>query len=465
MRTDTCLAELATAIQDGQLSALSATQNCLDRIAQRDGRLRAFIAVDGQDALQEADLRDQAQRAGQPCGPLHGVPLAMKDLFARAGKPTTAGSKVYPQPATADATVITRLRRAGAVLLGTLNLDEFAAGGTGMNLHFGRCCNPWDVQRITGGSSSGSAVAVASGMVPATLGSDTGGSVRVPAAYCGVTAIKPSYARVSLDGVFPRAPPFDTISPIGRSVQDCETLLAVIGTSSTGRSDRALAPAALDNALALAATLRLGVAVSQFAAGADEGVIGCLDEAANVLARSVAAQRTVHLPDIDLITGLHQAVVKSEGARIHREVLRTRAADISLAARGAIEAGLFLDPALARQALSIRASVLEHFLAQAFAEADVLLLPVTMSVAPRAQDVSQGTASDIVALFAQSGRACRFVNYLGLPALSLPCGFRDGMPVGLQLVGRPNREDQLFALGRAYQQMTTFHLRQAPVVG
>lgn len=207
--------------------------------------------------------------------------------------------------------------------------------------------------------------------------------------------------------------------PLVRSVQDCETLLAVIGTSSTGRGDRALAPAAQDNPLALAATLRLGVAVSQFAAGADEGVIGCLEKAANVFARGVAAQRMVHPPDFDVTTGLHQAVVKAEGARIHREVLRTRATDISLPARGAIEAGLLLDPALARQALSIRASVLENFLAQAFAEADVLLLPVTMKVAPRARNVSQGTASDSAAIFAQSGRACRFVNYLGLPALCL----------------------------------------------
>ena len=159
------------------------------------------------------------------------------------------------------------------------------------------------------------------------------------------------------------------------------------------------------------------------------------------------------------MTGLHQVVVKSEGARIHREVLRTRADDISLAARGAIETGLFLDPSLVSRALGVRAAILEHVLATAFADADVLLLPVTMSVAPRAQDVSQASASDILAFFAQSGRACRFVNYLGLPALSLPCGFVDGLPVGLQLVGRPNRELELFALGRAYQQMTDFHLR------
>jgi len=335
-------------------------------------------------------------------------------------------------------------------------MDEFAAGGTGMNPHFGRSCNPWDLERITGGSSSGSAVAVAAGLVPVTLGSDTGGSARVPAAYCGVTAIKPSFGLVSLDGVFPRAPPFDSISPMGHSVEDCQTLLSVIAGGRVG--GQPVLPD-IDNALAQASSLRIGIALEQFADAMDAAVMDNLENAVHALGRAASGLRKVQLPDLDLMTGLHQVVVKSEGARIHREVLRTRAGDISLAARGAIETGLFLDPNLASRALGVRTAILEHVLATAFADADVLLLPVTMSVAPRAQDVSQASASDILAFFAQSGRACRFVNYLGLPALSLPCGFVDGLPVGLQLVGRPNRELELFALGRAYQEMTDFHLR------
>lgn len=451
------LSQLTAALRNGQLSAVQASTQCLQRIALHDGALHAFIAVEREAALREAEQLDTAAQAGQPMGPLHGVPLAVKDLFQRSGKTTSAGSTVYPQPASVDATVITRLRNAGAVLLGTLNLDEFAAGGTGMNAHFGRCCNPWDLQRITGGSSSGSAAAVAAGLVPATLGSDTGGSARVPAAYCGVTAIKPSFGLVSLDGVFPRAPPFDSISPMGHSVEDCQTVLAVI---AGGLTDAVPALPALDRALAQAAKLQLGVALAQFADAADTAVMDTLEIAVGVLGRATSGHHKVQLPDLDLMTSLHQTVVKIEGARIHREVLRTQAGDISLAARGAIETGLFLDPSLAARALAVRSAILEHFLAVAFADADVLLLPVTMSVAPRAQDVSQASASDIVAFFAQSGRACRFVNYLGLPALSLPCGFVDGLPVGLQLVGRPNREAELFALGRGYQQMTEFHLRQ-----
>ena len=450
------LCVMATALRNGELSAVQASTQCLERIARHDGALHSFITVEHEAALRTAQLLDAAAQSGQSLGPLHGVPLAVKDLFQRSGKPTTAGSTVYRQPASTDAAVITRLRQAGAVLLGTLNMDEFAAGGTGMNPHFGRSCNPWDLERITGGSSSGSAVAVAAGLVPVTLGSDTGGSARVPAAYCGVTAIKPSFGLVSLDGVFPRAPPFDSISPMGHSVEDCQTLLSVIAGGRVG--GQPVLPD-IDNALAQASSLRIGIALEQFTDAMDAAVMNSLENAAHALGRAASGQCKVQLPDLDLMTGLHQVVVKSEGARIHREVLRTRADDISLAARGAIETGLFLDPSLASRALGVRTAILEHVLATAFADADVLLLPVTMSVAPRAQDVSQASASDILAFFAQSGRACRFVNYLGLPALSLPCGFVDGLPVGLQLVGRPNRELELFALGRAYQQMTDFHLR------
>ena len=450
------LCVLATALRNGELSAVQASTQCLERIARHDGALHSFITVEHEAALRTAQLLDAAAQSGQSLGPLHGVPLAVKDLFQRSGKPTTAGSTVYRQPASTDAAVITRLRQAGAVLLGTLNMDEFAAGGTGMNPHFGRSCNPWDLERITGGSSSGSAVAVAAGLVPVTLGSDTGGSARVPAAYCGVTAIKPSFGLVSLDGVFPRAPPFDSISPMGHSVEDCQTLLSVIaGGPVVGQP---VLPD-IDNALAQASSLRIGIALEQFTDAMDAAIMDNLENAVHALGRAASGRRKVQLPDLDLMTGLHQVVVKSEGARIHRDVLRTRAGDISLAARGAIETGLFLDPNLASRALGVRTAILEHVLATAFADADVLLLPVTMSVAPRAQDVSQASASDILAFFAQSGRACRFVNYLGLPALSLPCGFVDGLPVGLQLVGRPNRELELFALGRAYQQMTDFHLR------
>lgn len=450
------LCVLATALRNGELSAVQASTQCLERIARHDSGLHSFIAVEHEAALRTAQLLDAAAQSGQSLGPLHGVPLAVKDLFQRSGKPTTAGSTVYRQPASTDAAVITRLRQAGAVLLGTLNMDEFAAGGTGMNPHFGRSCNPWDLERITGGSSSGSAVAVAAGLVPVTLGSDTGGSARVPAAYCGVTAIKPSFGLVSLDGVFPRAPPFDSISPMGHSVEDCQTLLSVIAGGRVG--GQPVLPD-IDNALAQASSLRIGIALEQFTDAMDAAVMDNLENAVHALGRAASGRRKVQLPDLDLMTGLHQVVVKSEGARIHREVLRTRAGDISLAARGAIETGLFLDPNLASRALGVRTAILEHVLATAFADADVLLLPVTMSVAPRAQDVSQASASDILAFFAQSGRACRFVNYLGLPALSLPCGFVDGLPVGLQLVGRPNRELELFALGRAYQEMTDFHLR------
>lgn len=451
------MSEIATAIRNGQLSSAKATSQCLERIALHDVALHSFIAVESEHAMLRAEQLDFAAQTGQPMGPLHGVPLAVKDLFQRTGKPTTVGSSAYLEHAGSDAPVIARLNQAGAVVLGTLNMDELAAGGTGMNAHFGRCCNPWDLERITGGSSSGSAASVAAGLVPATLGSDTGGSARVPAAYCGVTAIKPSYGLVSLEGVFPRAPPFDSISPMGRSAEDCQTLLSIIAGVPAGSACGLPKP---DHALAQSTRLRIGIALEQFSDLAEPAVMSCLENAVGILGRTTLGLRRVYLPNLDLMTGLHQTVVKFQGAGIHREVLRTRPGSLSLAARGAIEPGLFLDQSLASRALGVRAAVLEHFMGEVFADSDVLLLPVTMSTAPLARNLSQASAPDIMAFFAESGRACRFVNYLGLPALSLPCGFIDGLPVGLQLVGRPNQEADLFVLGRAYQQMTDYHLRR-----
>lgn len=463
MTTDLTLIALADAIRERRTTAVAATRACLDRIERLDGGLCAFIAVEPDAALATAALRDAELQAGRSRGPLHGVPLAIKDIFGRAGKPTTVGSRVYADRiASRTAAVIMQLEAAGAVLLGTLNLDEFAAGGTGVNVHYGRCRNPWDVRRISGGSSSGTAAAVAARLVPAALGSDTGGSIRLPAAFCGITALKPTYGRVCLDGVFPRARPFDCVGPAARNVDDCRLLYSVLA-GTDGSAMPATDPAApLAYAKRGAAALRLGIATAPFAASAQSGVLACLDAAAAVFDRLGVHRSDVDLPDLDLITRLHQVVVKTEGALLHRDVLRRDAERISLPARSAIEAGLFLHPSRQREALAVRSALLERFVARAFAEADAVLLPVVGMIAPQYDDSAHATPADIVAFFGEGARACRFVNYLGLPALALPCGFVDGMPVGLQLIARPFREDVLFALGAAFQNVTDFHSAAPP---
>jgi aspartyl-tRNA(Asn)/glutamyl-tRNA(Gln) amidotransferase subunit A len=459
---DAGIEALAEAIRLRRTSAVAVTRACLDRIAARDEQLHAFIAVEADDALARAAACDaqiaaaessgnlNAQRERSTAiGPLAGVPIAIKDLFEREGRRTTAGSRVYAERiATRTAQVIARLERAGAVLIGTLNLDELAAGGTGDNAHYGRCRNPWDMQRITGGSSSGTAAAVAARLVPGALGSDTGGSLRLPAAYCGVTALKPTYGRVPLGGVFPRAPSFDCVGPAARSVDDCRLLFSVIADAP---------PVVATCTEPAAPALRIGIATAPFAAAAQRSVLDCFDAAAATFAALGVRTCDAPLPELDLITGLHQAVVKSEAAALHRNVLGDDAQSVGLAARSAIEAGLFLPPQRRDEALAVRAALLRHFVAHAFADADALLLPVAGTIAPCHDASTQAAATALVAAFDASAHACRFVNFLGLPALALPCGFVEGMPVGLQLVARPHREDVLFALGAAFQDVTGFH--------
>ncbi len=455
MMPEPSLVELAEALRERRITSEAAVAGCLERIAQRDGAVGAFIAVDADAALATARQRDAACRAGRAQGPLHGAPIAIKDIFLRRGRPTTAGSRLLADRiGTHDADVVARLDAAGAVLVGTLGLDEFAAGGTGDNAHYGRCRNPWDPERITGGSSSGTAAAVAAGMVPAAIGSDTGGSLRLPAAFCGVTALKATLGSVSNAGVVARARALDTVGPAARSVADCRLLQAAI-------ADRGLPGAAFPAADAGmridVATLTLGHALAPFAAGADPRVLACVESVAATLAEFGVRQREVELPDLLLLTRLHQVLVRTDAALLHGQALADCPDRISLAARSAIVPGLFIPPRRQQDALAVRPALLAHFLARAFATVDAVLLPVVGTVAPRYEDCGSDTAAGIARFFGESARACRFVNYLGLPALSLPCGFVDGMPVGAQLIARPWREDVLFALGTAYQQATRWH--------
>ncbi len=328
--------------------------------------------------------------------------------------------------------------------------DEFAAGGTGDNPRFGRARNPWDLERITGGSSSGTAAAVAARLVPAAIGSDTGGSLRLPAAFCGVTALKPTWGSISNQGVFARARPFDTIGPAARDVAACRLLFEVL---SEPRPDAQSGANAVD-----VRQLRMGRDTTAFQDTADPRVLACIGDACAIRERMAVAQCAVDLPDLDLMTRLHQVIVKSDSALLHATTMREHAHQIGFPARSAIEAGLFLPAGRQEEALAVRGAMLDRFVQTVFAQADVVVLPVVGTVAPRYAQCSGSTAAAIVRSFSESGRACRFVNYLGLPALALPCGFVDGMPVGLQLIARPYAEDLLLAAGEAFQASSRWHL-------
>ncbi|MGQ0662980.1 MAG: amidase [Pseudomonadota bacterium] len=464
--THLSLAEISEAIGRREVTSLEVTSACLERLEAVQPRIGCFIAVEADAALAAARAADAEIAAGRRRGKLHGVPVACKDIFDRRGRATTGGAKVYADRlATATATVIERLDAAGAVRLGTLNLDEFAAGATGDNPHFGRCRNPWNTGHIAGGSSGGAAAAVAARAVYAALGSDTGGSLRLPAACCGVSALKPTYGRVSRFGVFARARSFDSIGPAARTAQDCAIVLGAIA----GRDGRDATTADLpvpDYAALRRADLgglAIGVATRQFVTAGDPAILDRLAEAAKVFRELGARLVDIELAEIELMTDLHQIIVKCEAASLHGRVIRERPDDVSLATKSVIEEGFFIPAGRYIDALALRPALLAAFLDKTFAGLDAVMTPVLAAPVPTIAETDLAVAAAISRFFADVARALRFVNYLGLPALALPCGFAaNGLPLGFQLVARPFHEATLFALGAAYQAATTWHTAAPP---
>jgi aspartyl-tRNA(Asn)/glutamyl-tRNA(Gln) amidotransferase subunit A len=384
-------------------------------------------------------------------------------MFYRAGKVTTGGSKIRRSfVAGFDSAIAKRLEAAGAVWLGNLNMSEFAANPAGHNFHHGHCRNPWDPQRITGGSSSGSASAVAARACFGSIGSDTGGSIRVPAAICGVSGLKPTYGRVSRHGALPRSWSLDAIGPLARTVEDCALLMSTIA----GRD--ALDPTSVDlpvpdYAALLRAPLRamrVGLPRNFFFEGVEASVQARLDEALKVLAALGAKIVEVDVPEQERLFTISDAVVKSEAATMHGRWLRECPQDYSLFMRSRIEAGLHVPATRYLEALALRGRILADFVKQVFAKADVLFAPVLPIEVPRIAETEAGTPADVQRVIVALTRCTRNVNFLGLPGLSVPCGFSaNGMPAAFQLIGRPFAEARLLRLGHAYQGATEWHTR------
>ncbi|WP_255467913.1 amidase [Reyranella sp. CPCC 100927] len=459
------LVAIAAAITDGQVSSVAITEACLARIEAWQPHLNAFIRIDRAAALATAHERDRERAAGRLRGPLHGVPLAHKDMFYRRGRISTGGSAIRRDwIADRTATVIERLDAAGAIDLGTLNMAEFAAGPTGHNIHFGDCCNPWDPARVTGGSSSGSGASVAARLVFGALGSDTGGSIRMPAAICGVVGMKPTYGRVSRFGALPRSWSLDHVGPLTRSVADNARLLSIIAgadaqDSTASAHDVPDYEAALGRAMA---GLRLGWPASLD--GIDAGTLSALQQARGALERLGVRIVDVRLPELTPLFDTAETIIKCEAAAMHRPWLESRPQDYSNQVRWRMEAGFLIPATQYIDALRLRTHHTEAFLATTMDGIDALLLPTMPFATPtRAEtDVERQPGATALAILARFSRFTRPFNLLGLPALSLPCGFDgNGLPIGMQLVGRPFSEALLYAIGHAYQQVTDHH-RQAP---
>jgi aspartyl-tRNA(Asn)/glutamyl-tRNA(Gln) amidotransferase subunit A len=460
--------ELAELVRTRQVSPVDLVQLYLERIDRLDERLRAYIVVDGDGALAAARKAETALLRGETGGPLHGVPFAVKDQFDTRGLPTTMGSRVLDGivPAT-DATVVARLRAAGALLLGKLNLTEFALGGT-REFPFGQPRNPWNPEADPGGSSSGSGIATAAGLCAFTLGEDTGGSVRSPAAWCGVVGVRPTWGRVSRAGVFPLSWSMDAAGPLARSVGDATLVLSIIAgrDERDPTTSRRPVPDYLSALGGGVADLRLGI-VRELTRGAETHgeVRAAVESAAARLTALGAVVDEVSLPLVPLAGATFMALADSEGAGLHARWLRERPADYDAGTRRRLQSAGLLPGALIHQAERARVLIRRQVL-DALRERDALLAPMAHTAAPL---IAAGRApitsrADVGPRFFTRRCYGSPASLAGLPALSVPCGFTgSGLPIGLQVIGRPFDETTILRVAQTYEQATDWRGRRPPV--
>jgi aspartyl-tRNA(Asn)/glutamyl-tRNA(Gln) amidotransferase subunit A len=478
------LQQLQKKLAEGEITSVELTRACLERIKTTDDRLNAFITLCEAEALETSAAADRDLAAGKS-GLLTGIPVAVKDIFNTLDVRTTCGSKIldnYVSPY--DATAVAKLREQGAVILGKLNMDEFAMGSSNENSAAGAVCNPWDPGRVPGGSSGGSAAAVAAGQVVAALGTDTGGSIRLPAAYCGVVGLKPTYGRVSRYGVIAYASSLDQVGPLARNVEDCAVMLGAVAGYDPADStsvDRPV-PDYLDNLGAGVAGKKIGLPKEYFIEGLDAEVKQAVDAAIETYRRLGAEIVEVSLPHTDYAVasyyliataeassnlarydGVRFGVRKDDGKGLIGMYQQTRAAGFGAEVKRRIMLGTYAlssgyYDAYYLKAQKVRTLIRRDFLA-AFEQVDLLLTPVAptpaFKIGEKVNDPLQMYLCDIFTIP---------VNLAGTCALSLPCGFsRQGLPIGLQLIGAPFAEADILRAAYAFEQATDFGAKRPPV--
>lgn len=459
------VADLAAAITKGEITAEAAVGASLDAISARNGTLNAFVSVDADEARAAAHAVDRARATGTPLGPLAGVPVAVKDMFWMAGKPMTGGSEILLDFVPDEsATTITRLSAAGAIIVGRLNLSEFAASPTGTNKHFGYARNAHDTSRIPGGSSSGSGTAVAAGLVAGALGSDTGGSIRIPAALQGLVGLKPTQGRHSMHGTMPRAFSLDTVGPMTRHARDAALMMSVI--AGPDPRDAASLPVPAPSAT----IVRVAPKVTTIALAAPDtlgdtapSIVDAVAKAADALRRVGLTVRTVRLPDLTPLHLLADCLSKAEAATLHRRWMTERPEAYARLVYDRSLSGFLIPATRYIEAMSVRAKVCADFLADVLGDADALMLPTVAVETPTIAEVAKREAEgEVLPLIAAFTRLTRTFNYLGLPAITVPCGIdANGMPLAFQLVARPLAEDLLLGLADLYEREVGFGVRDA----
>ena len=453
------LSDVSRAVQKREISPVELTQACLARIEKLNPKLNAFITVTGTAALEDARKAEGEIARGEWKGPLHGIPLAVKDLIETAGVKTTAASAVLQDNVpTADAEVIRRLKLAGAILLGKLNLHEFAYGGSGIIGHFGPAHNPWCTAHVTGGSSSGSAAAVAACLCYGAIGTDTAGSIRLPAACCGITGLKPTYGLVSARGVIPLSWSLDHVGPMARTAADAALILQAIAAYDpqdigSQKFPPVYYPSAIEESTA---ALRIGVA-RDYWNEVDGEIKSAVDSAVSTIAGITAV-----VQQVELSTGTDRTVVRCEAYAYHQKHLPQHEKDYDPETLRRIRSGTDVT---APQYIQAQRDLLQQRrqILHMFERVDLILTPTTPLLAPTFAELEakpdQLRNKEMIML-----RNTRPFNVYGLPSISLNCGFsKSGLPIGLQIIGAPSAEGSVLALAHAYQKQTDWHKQKTLV--
>jgi aspartyl-tRNA(Asn)/glutamyl-tRNA(Gln) amidotransferase subunit A len=454
--TDWTLQQASGQVRQKKISPVELTRACLDRIERLNPQLNAFITVTADRALRQARELEGELQSGTWRGPLHGIPIGLKDLIDTEGVKTTCASAVFADRVPAeDAEVVRRLKRAGAVLIGKQNMHEFAYGGTSVRSHYGAVHNPWNLARIAGGSSGGPAAAVAAGLCFGALGSDTAGSVRQPAAYCGITGLMATYGRVSTSGVIPLSWSLDHIGPLCRSAADAALLLeAIAGYDPLEPSsvDRPVEPYSTAM-LAKTGALRVGLARRFFFEQLDPKVETAVNTAIDVIRKMTAEVRDMELPAVPALP-----ILAAEAYAFHAPYITKSPELYQPETRDRVQQGAAVSTTAyveARRELDRLRRAASRF----FSAVDVIITPATptppMTIDEATQRQAPALGRDVLA------RNTRAFNVFGLPAISIPCGFtRTGLPIGLQIAGPRFAEGPVLAVAHAYQQATDWHLRR-----
>lgn len=437
--------EAAAALRAKKVSSLELTDQSLKRIAQANPKLNAFITVIDESARARASAMDAELAHGRDRGPLHGIPIAHKDLVMTRGIRTTAGSKLFADfVPDHDAEVAIKLNEAGAVLVGKTGLHELAYGVTSNNPHFGAVRNPWDLERIPGGSSGGSGAALASEMVLMATGTDTGGSIRIPSSFCGVAGLKPTYERVSRSGVFPLGLTLDHIGPMARTVRDVAVSFQAMAIQPSGY----VPPANVD-----IRGLRIGLPENYYFDRLDLEVATAVRAAVQSAAALGARIVNVRVPDIEALNTVGRVLLLAEAVANLRPHLDRRG-DFGSDVLALLDQGRMVSAADYLDAQRLRKIQIREF-SKLWTEVDCVFTPSTPTAAPKIGQttVQVGAVTEDVRL--ATTRLMRGINVLGIPALALPCGFtKDGLPIGLQILGAPRQEDMVLRIGAAIEDAT-----------